>query len=103
MGVVERTRNTDPITSAEAAGSAQLKHSQGEVLLIFMLEDGRPMTDHEMTAAARKHGSTYTGQRLRSARAELVQLGFIRQVPGLFRPGPTGKRRAHVWALKPAT
>lgn len=101
MGQIERTRNTDPITSTEAAASIKLHHSQGDVLALFQLEE-RAMTDGELVAAAARWGSTYTGQRLRSARKELTRLNLIREVPGEFRPGPTGKRRAHVYALAAA-
>ena len=101
MGQVERTRNADPITSAEAAASILLRHSQGEVLALFTLE-ARPLTDGELVEAAARWGSTYTGQRLRSARKELTRMNLIREVPGEFRPGPTGKRRAHVHTLAAA-
>lgn len=98
MGQAERTRNTDPTTSAEAAASIMLRHSQGEVLALFVLE-ARPMTNDELVAAGARWGSLYTPQRLRSARAELARMNLIREVPGEFRPGPTGTRKAQVHEL----
>ncbi|KAA9110159.1 hypothetical protein [Microbacterium rhizomatis] len=90
------------MTSAEAVADTDLQRSQMEVLAVFHIAagDGMPaMPDHTMVTFAQQLGSTYTPQRLRSARAELTRRRLISAVPATFLPGPTHKRRAHVWAL----
>jgi hypothetical protein len=102
VGVVERTRNTDPTTSAEAVADTHLARSQSEVLAVFSIaaEDGKPsLADHDMVTFARHLGSTYSPQRLRSARKELTDRGLIVPLEGRYQPGPTHTRRAHVFAL----
>lgn len=94
-----RARNTDPETSHEAADSTSSKvaASQGEVILI--LSHYGPLADHEIVA---KHERlfvppTYSPQRLRSARSELVEAGRV-EFADEYRLTPSG-RRARVWRL----
>lgn len=96
-GVLPRSRRTDPTTSVDAGRDADLRDSQREVLWLFESHAGRDFADHELVDLAQQTGSTYSAQRIRSARAELTELGRIVQVEGEYRKTKT--KRARVWAL----
>ena len=102
MGQTLRTRDADPVTSAEAVADTDLARSQMEVLAIFYLAatdgDVHGLAEHDVVKLARLHGSTYSDQRLRSSCPELERKGWLKRLPK-FKPGPTGTRRAEVWAL----
>ncbi len=101
MGVTLRTRDADPVTSAEAVADTDLARSQMEVLAIFEVARDEGITalaEHEVVALGRRLGSTYSDQRLRSCCPELERKRWLRREPR-YVPGPTGTRRAEVWAL----
>ncbi|ONI62661.1 hypothetical protein CSIV_14395 [Microbacterium sp. CSI-V] len=101
MGQTLRTRDADPVTSAEAVADADLARSQMEVLAIFEIARGEGVTalaEHEVIEWGRRLGSTYSDQRLRSCCPELERKRWLTRTP-TFKPGPTGTRRAEVWAL----
>lgn len=86
-----RARRSDHTTSHEAADTNNVRASLG--LVLALLREHGPMADHELVA--RIH--TFTGQRVRTARAALVGRGLV-EATGFYRLTPTG-RRAQVWAL----
>jgi acyl-CoA reductase-like NAD-dependent aldehyde dehydrogenase len=92
-----RARVTDPSTSRLAAQAARLSDSQAYVLGIFHAT-GRALADHELVDLATSLGSRFTGQRLRSARAELAARGRLVLVPNQIRKTHSG-RVARVWGL----
>lgn len=97
-------RNYDPDTSHEAGRSVNRAFSQDYVrqtLGVF-----GPFADHELvefhsvdTVGLKRFGR-FSPQRLRSARAELVEAGEVEMVDGVFRLTDSG-RRAHVWRVVP--
>lgn len=88
-----RARKADPVTSHEAADHNDVHRSIGLVLDILR---GGPLTDFEIEAAASfPRGEKYTAQRLRTARAALVERGLVEE-SGIYRLTPHG-RRAVVW------
>jgi hypothetical protein len=89
-----RVRRTDPITSHEAADTNNTARSIGLVLDILQLE---PLADHEVAAVALGRGSRLSGQRLRSARATLVEQGRV-EATGIYRLTMYG-HRANVWQV----
>lgn len=108
IGVLEGrhadVRATDPVTSHQARDTitaAGLAESQAEVIAILRING--PLPDHDIAAmhdfrAARGVAThRFTPQRLRTARHELTELGFIVQTPGEART-ETG-RRAAVWGI----
>jgi len=101
MAVQAITRHTDPETSLEAASrvvvSGSLAGSQAEVMLI--LQRFGPLTDEQIELANHNHEGArrYSGQRLRSARAELVAAGKVR-FTGRYEVRD-GYRRTRVWGV----
>jgi hypothetical protein len=89
-----RVRRTDPITSHEAADTNNTARSIGMVLDILQSE---PLADHEIETLAAARGSQFTGQRLRTARAALVEQGRV-EATGIYRLTMYG-RRANVWQV----
>lgn len=99
-GLSPRSRSTDPVTSVDAGRSADLSGSQLSVLIA--LESFGPLADHELVelnAATRGSVPAYSPQRIRSARAELVEQGRV-EFSGIFRLTPSG-HRARVWMVTP--
>ena len=91
-----RARRNDPITSYEAADSSNLAESSAAVLAILATEpDG--MADWEIELDHEAEGGKYTGQRLRTARHELVESGLVEDA-GTFSQTLSG-RRCKVWRL----
>jgi hypothetical protein len=97
-------RQSDPIESHEARDSISnemLAESQAEVLAILCLYGPQPdhdiQTIHELRQGFGATEVLLSGQRLRTARHELVELGMVRKsdIPGVT---PSG-RRASVWAV----
>lgn len=98
-GTLPRSRRGDPTTSVDAGRAVDLNASQAYVLALFGRHYGLShIADHELVAIAFAQGSRYTPQRIRSARAELTQLGRIVLVEGEKRTTPHGGR-AKVWRL----
>ena len=102
-GVAARSRSTDPTTSVNAGRSVKVAHSQGYVaasLAVF-----GPMADHELVEfhaedhMGRRAYGTFSPQRLRSARAELVEQGRV-EFAGIYRLTDSG-RNARVWQVVP--
>lgn len=103
-GATPRSRGTDPVTSVDAGRSVNQAFSQDYVrqtLAVF-----GPFADHELvefhsvdTFGLKRFGR-FSPQRLRSARAELVEAGVVEMVDGVFRLTDSG-RRAHVWRVVP--
>ena len=95
-----RARRTDDTASHEAADSNDIHGARAVVLSYLKLG---MYCDHELIADylfdARMIGNTrpYTPQRLRTARAELVESGQVEAL-GIYRLTGTG-RRAQVWGL----
>lgn len=98
-GVAARSRSTDPTTSVDAGRSVDLGHSQGYVwdtLSVF-----GPFADHELAEfyegdrSGRAMYGQFTAQRLRSARAELVEQGRV-EFTGEVCKTPSG-RDARIW------
>lgn len=94
FGDSPRVRRTDPSTSHEAADTNDVQKSIGLVYDILQLE---PLADHEIAAVALGRGSQFTGQRLRTARAALVERGLV-EATGVYRM-TMYRRRAQVWQL----
>lgn len=91
-----RARRDDPVTSHEAADTTDTAGSRLAVRRILEASS-KPLADHEIEKVHRTLTSTpYTGQRLRTARHELVQFGVI-EAAGTTRT-PTG-RRTRTWRL----
>lgn len=87
-------RNTDPVTSHEAADSVRkIRESQAAVLRTFERQDY--LTDVELVRIYHEHPQSVSG--LRTRRRELVDLGRIED-SGLKTRLPSG-RRAIVWRL----
>lgn len=108
IGVVDGhaadTRRTDPLTSHEARDSISveaLADSQQEVLAILNVYG--PQADHDiLTLHESRHyvGAIpfkLSGQRLRTARHELVELGLVVQTSGEART--ESGRRANIWGV----
>ena len=102
-GVMPRSRKSDPVTSVDAGRAADLEGSQRYVL--YLLHTRGAMADFEMETEALGEERprlaaglpAWSFQRLRSARAELVELGCVAPIEGEFRRTKSG-RRAQVWA-----
>lgn len=98
------SRLTDPETSHAARDSITweaLAESQAEVLAILHMygpqADHDILTIHEFRHARGIARFEFTGQRLRTARNELVEFGRVVQTAGEART-PSG-RRAKVWGI----
>ena len=89
-----RAKKSNPVTSHEAADMNDVHRSIG--LVLDILRAG-PLTDFEIEAAASDRGERYTVQRLRTARAALVERGLVEE-SGIYRLTPHN-RRAVVWAV----
>lgn len=87
-----RARRTDPHTSHEASDLTDVNKSIGWVLATI---SRKPLADHELVGIAEINGLPFTGQRLRTARASLVDMGLIEE-SGLYRL-TENNRRAIVW------
>ena len=100
-GASPRSRATDPTTSVDAGRSVDLTGSQAHVLAI--LEERGPSADFEIENAADwaalrdPDAPRFSPQRLRSARAELVEAGLV-LATAAFRTTSSG-RRTQIWAV----
>ena len=93
-----RARRTDPETSHEAAASITHRRiNRSESLVSMVLRGLGEGTDLQIEQAARLRGSDDTPQRLRSARAKLVEFGLA-EWTGEHGLSPTGKR-ARIWRV----
>lgn len=98
-----RARNSDPITSHEAAASVLTSPIRARVLEILTVA-GPAGLSHEEIAREYRRREIALGWRLpspsgiRSRVAELHSDGEVEIVPDVFRKSPTG-RRAHVWRV----
>lgn len=93
MDGIARSRSTDPVTSVDAGRSADLAGSQEAVLLCLQMIG--PRADFEIAKFFSASDYTYSEQRLRSARSELVEAGLV-EFSGIYRLTPSG-RKARVW------
>lgn len=84
-----RARRADPDTSHAAADLNDTAGSRRAVLLILQAYN-RPLADYEIKAIHDASGGHYTGQRLRTARHELVETGVV--VHDGQKLGPSGYR-----------
>jgi len=96
-GVAARSRRTDPVTSVDAGRSVDLPGSQAAVM--FGLTYLGPSADFELARSQVVGEYGYTEQRLRSARAELVEQGVV-EFSGIYRLTPRGNR-TKVWQVVP--
>jgi hypothetical protein len=86
-------RLRDPRTSHEAADLTDEHRSIG--LVLALLKEGGPMPDHEIEVAQSTKGEQFSGQRLRTARAALVEAGLVEATDEeAFTPR---RRRTTVW------
>lgn len=88
-----RVRRTDPITSHEAADHNDVEKSLG--LVLSALKAFGPSADHELVNLLGQSG--FTPQRLRTARAALVERGLVEE-SGIYRL-TSHNRRAIVWQV----
>ena len=98
-----RVRGTDDISSHEAADGSNVTGSRLEVMSILGATPDTMLADHEIYAehvhlTYQFNIRPYTPQRLRTARAELVEAGLVR-ASGIYRLTPTGYR-AQVWQVE---
>lgn len=100
---IARSRSTDPTTSVDAGRSVNVAHSQAYVhvtlALMEKLADHELVTFHEQDTEGHVAWGKFSPQRLRSARAELVEQGVI-EFSGIYRLTDSG-RRARVWQVAP--
>jgi len=92
-----RVRRSDPVTSHESADLTNVSKSIGWVL--DAIARG-PLADHELVLLAAGLRMPYTPQRLRTARAALVQAGLV-EPSGEFKL-TQHNRRAIVWQFNDA-
>lgn len=88
-----RVRKSDPLTSHEAADLNDVESSIG--LVLASLRGFGPSADHELVQMLSTSG--FTPQRLRTARAALVERGLVEQ-SGIYRL-TAHNRRAVVWQV----
>ena len=102
MGLFKRpqARNTDPITSHEAAATITEELFYSRVQMVERLLT-IPMTDEQLVLAF--EAAAFAGlckmaspQGIRSARANLVAAGKVEAVPGKFELTGMGNK-CHVW------
>ena len=91
-----RVRKDDPITSHQAADVSDTAGSRRAVLLI-MQAWRTPLADFQIEKIHDDAGGRYTGQRLRTARAELVERGLITHDGVMLSPNGY---RTQTWRLK---
>lgn len=89
-----RARRTDPVTSHEAADHNDTEKSIG--LVLSALKSFGPSADHELVQMLGQSG--FTPQRLRTARAALVERGLVEE-SGIYRL-TAHNRRAIVWTIR---
>jgi hypothetical protein len=94
-GDAARARRTDPETSHEAADLNDVNASIGAVL--DTLTQYGPLADHELHTLMESLGYPYTPERVRTARAALVQRARVVHT-GDYRMTPRN-RRTRVWAV----
>jgi len=88
-----RARRGDPVTSHEAADHNDVEKSLG--LVLSALTAFGPSADHELVSLLGQSG--FTPQRLRTARAALVERGLVEE-SGIHRL-TSHNRRAIVWQV----
>lgn len=100
---IARSRTTDPTTSVDAGRSVNVAHSQAYVLAVFQVfgdfADHELVDFHAQDTEGQVAWGKFSPQRLRSARAELVEQGVI-EFAGIYRLTDSG-RRARVWQVVP--
>lgn len=87
-----RVRESDPVTSHEAADSNNVSKSHAAVLSVLEYEG-----EHAQFEMERRCAGVLSPSRVRSAFSELEALGKVRRTDQ-FRLTPSG-RRAQVWSL----
>jgi hypothetical protein len=91
-----RARLTDPVTSHQAADSNNIAEST-LVVLAILKGHREGLADWEVEHDHRLAGGDYTGQRLRTARSELVDAGAVVNTGHMKRN--FNNRRTTVWCL----
>ena len=95
-------RATDPITS-DLAGENESARKNAQNAVMRILRDAEfPLSDHQIHGVYdRLELGTVTGQRLRTARKELVDEGFVVAAGYQYGSSPTGgKAMTWAWADK---
>ena len=95
-------RVTDPITS-DLAGENESARKNAQNAVMRILRDAEfPLSDHQIHGVYdRLELGTVTGQRLRTARKELVDEGFVVAAGYQYGASPTGgKAMTWAWADK---
>lgn len=97
------SRTTDPITSDLAGENPAAREASELAVLDILAINDQPMTDHAIwqahdDQALMMREVSYTPQRLRTARAQLVADGVIVDAGRLPHASPTG-RAAMAWKL----
>jgi hypothetical protein len=90
-----RARLDDPLTSHYAADMNDTAGSRRAVLLILQAYR-KPLADFEIERIHKDAGGKYTGQRLRTARAELVECGIVSKAGQTTTPHD---RRCLLWTM----
>lgn len=97
------SRPSDPITSDWAGENADARQESEREVYAILANTDRPLSDHEIyehheLAAMFMHDRTYTPQRLRTARDQLVKTGLVTAAGRRAGASPTG-RSAETWVL----
>ena len=95
-----RVRQSDPITSHEAADSNDTAASRTFVML--MAHEHGPMTDHQLEVRAGEVHCFWSPSRLRTARHELMQPEYGALLEWTDDRGPSATRLegAQVWRVR---
>ena len=96
-----RARNTDPITSHEAAATITTPELHTRMEMVEQLLKAWPMADEELVSLFESAANAglckmASPQGVRSARANLVKAGKVEAIEGVYRKTAMGNN-AHVW------
>lgn len=97
-----RVRASDPVTSHRAADATRKSRSGSRDAVLKALHQDGPLADHELVLAVQTDATwnltrMYSPSRIRTARAELVELGLVTQA-GFTRKTVSGLD-AIVWEV----
>lgn len=95
-------RPNDPITSYEAGENQPAREASEQAILNILTFNqqmgGSPMSAHDIVRIAHLGGMPWTGQRLRTAIAQLGRKGYVSEAGVKQNASPTG-RSAMTWKL----